>query len=504
MSNPTSDKKLANAPTQVTKELLDEMILYNYETSEKISVGQLSQQHKVLLVFLRHFQCIYCQATILKIAAHHQVLLQLNTIPVLIHQESKENAEKFFETHKGFATHQPIVSQMLRVQDPKGNETYGKFDLGLASFRTGELPLPTLITRASMLQRTPYGISNQVNPKDRRADKNQMPGLFLIENGQVSNMYKYKTIADNPQFLQLIIDPDEIGCTNDSFCDMSSRINRFARRRAKVEDSTSSETTVASTAVENGKAQTTTSQEIELDTTQQSSDDSQPVIKEKKILGDPWKGIPEGNGSNNNTNNRSLFGCFCSGSSSSADNDFVMTDELRNQIQMQDVLNHLKAYKYFKLYCASEFSVENLLLLEAVNQYKAQSNEEQRMIQSKQIFDTFFTSGCPNEINTTRRLINETLEKRDKSGPVLDLFDKIMSTVESEQMSDTFLRFKKTSDFELAAKSIIKNKKWLREWCLFWRSCVRLSEQSAVKRKPIRTLAEEFLANCCHEAPIDG
>jgi hypothetical protein len=44
-------------------------------------------------------------------------------------------------------------------------------------------------------------------PQDRRARNDQMPGMFIIENGEVANIFQYVTIADNPLFLDLIIDP---------------------------------------------------------------------------------------------------------------------------------------------------------------------------------------------------------------------------------------------------------------------------------------------------------
>jgi NMD protein affecting ribosome stability and mRNA decay len=119
-----------------TPNVINQMTIYNHP--QKLSVAQLSEQHKVLLVFLRFFQCPFCQATIAKVALNYKTLIQLNTIPVFIHQETEEYAMDYFANHEPFKKFQPIVSQFLRVSDPSGRELYSQFNLGLMS-RKGKL-----------------------------------------------------------------------------------------------------------------------------------------------------------------------------------------------------------------------------------------------------------------------------------------------------------------------------------------------------------------------------
>jgi hypothetical protein len=50
-------------PQTTSSNVLNDMVIYNFPNSVLIkttpTVGELSKSHKVLLVFLRHFQCIF-------------------------------------------------------------------------------------------------------------------------------------------------------------------------------------------------------------------------------------------------------------------------------------------------------------------------------------------------------------------------------------------------------------------------------------------------------------
>ena len=66
---------------------------------------------------------------------------------------------------------------------------------------------------------------------------------------------------------------------------------------------------------------------------------------------------------------------------------------------------------------------------------------------AKQIIRTFFTLSSPNELNISSRQKSTTIDLLQKQGPTVALFDSILSNVLSDQMSDTFARFKKTEIF---------------------------------------------------------
>jgi hypothetical protein len=61
--------------------------------------------------------------------------MKLNTVPVLVHQESEETAFKFFSSFKPFENFQPLVTNMLRVSDRSGQEFYKYFDLNPSTWK---------------------------------------------------------------------------------------------------------------------------------------------------------------------------------------------------------------------------------------------------------------------------------------------------------------------------------------------------------------------------------
>src|SRR3712207_5750559 len=75
------------------------------------------------------------QCTIAKVAVHYRTLLQMNTLPILVHQESEEEGTEYFSTYAPFSDYQPFVQNLLRVADPSGSELYQKMGLGRATLK---------------------------------------------------------------------------------------------------------------------------------------------------------------------------------------------------------------------------------------------------------------------------------------------------------------------------------------------------------------------------------
>ena len=95
------------------EDLLEMMTIYNHP--QEITVSQLCKKHRVLLVMLRYFECTFCQGIVAKIAANYRQLIQMNTIPVLVHQESVESGMRYFTEFKVFEPYQPLVQNLFRV-----------------------------------------------------------------------------------------------------------------------------------------------------------------------------------------------------------------------------------------------------------------------------------------------------------------------------------------------------------------------------------------------------
>lgn len=78
---------------QVSPSILEKMV-----TNTGVTVLQLSKKHKILLIFLRYFQCAVCKATIDDVKNIFPTIIKMNAIPVFVHMESKAIADKFFSS----------------------------------------------------------------------------------------------------------------------------------------------------------------------------------------------------------------------------------------------------------------------------------------------------------------------------------------------------------------------------------------------------------------------
>jgi hypothetical protein len=422
-------RSVLDAIQKIDSTIMEEMIIYNFPSSEKMSVASFSERkHKILLVFLRHFNCAFCKATICKVASYYKTLLQLNTIPVFVHQESEECANEYFSNLGAFEPYQPLVRNMLRVSDPEGNLFYRKFNLEKASIFNSKIPL-VRVMMILMVLLAKFRFSNLMFTREERADSYQMPGLFLIENKKIQNIYNYKTIADNPQLLELIVDPVGKGLCNDSFCDLTGTVTQFVPKAQKEIGTVKKAPDIP----ENAKESNTVGE----------SNEASLTLLPKMV--DPYSRI-----SKNLLPKRSDF-------LGKTERIGSIPDDMKMNITLEQVLKNKKTFKLFKLFCASEYAVENILFYEAVEMFKNNSliqALDSRDLASK-IIKTFFEKDSPNELNTSSLLINKCIDDFKENGPKENIFDKILNTILAEQLSDTFIRFKQTDNFDIVAHIII-------------------------------------------------
>lgn len=80
--------------------------------SVKVNTGhtlaELSKKHRLCLITIKWFGCPLCQELIERVAQMFLGMLQLNTIPIIGHQQNNETASHFFKNSK-----HPIVKQLL-------------------------------------------------------------------------------------------------------------------------------------------------------------------------------------------------------------------------------------------------------------------------------------------------------------------------------------------------------------------------------------------------------
>lgn len=165
-------------------ELLEKML-----TSDGDSVLNLSQKKPLLLVFLRHFGCIFCREALQDLSKLKNEIEEKGGDLVFVHMADKETAEQYFEKYK--------------LEDPKWVEDstcefYKEFGLlkgtfnQLWGFKTWVRGFDSAVIKGNGLSWRQLG------------DGFQMPGVFLIEDGEVKYSFVHKSVADRPDYLKIL------------------------------------------------------------------------------------------------------------------------------------------------------------------------------------------------------------------------------------------------------------------------------------------------------------
>jgi len=154
------------------------------------SLLELAEASPVLLVFLRHFGCSFCRKAISDVAELAGELKRRGIRPVFVHLGPPELAKVYFEYYG--------LSDVERVNDPEA--------------AVYQLPMFALERKNPFLQALnpavwagwlkgaifKHGIGKI------EGDGHQMPGIFFLRGAKIVRGFKYRTIADEPDYLKLV------------------------------------------------------------------------------------------------------------------------------------------------------------------------------------------------------------------------------------------------------------------------------------------------------------
>jgi len=169
--------------TVINSEILEQTI-----TEDGISLHTLSMEAPLMVVFLRHFGCIFCSEA-LKDLSSKKRKMELQGIKLLfVHMGTNEEAEKYFSKYDLDAYH--------TISDP-ACKVYADFGLVKGSF--GQLFGLTVMIR---------GIQANLNGNAyslvQIGDGFQMPGIFLINQGIIEESFIHDRVSDKPNYQNLI------------------------------------------------------------------------------------------------------------------------------------------------------------------------------------------------------------------------------------------------------------------------------------------------------------
>ena len=177
---------------QLTNPLAGEMaaVLETYHTESGRTLLGLVDESPVLLIFLRHFGCSFCRQTLDDVSRIREQIEGRGVRPVFVHLGTPERAKPYFDYYH--------LSDIERVSDPEAS-LYASpvFQVRRKSVFTQFL-IPA-VWKAWLL-----GAVGKHGIGMIQEDANQMPAVFYLRERAIARVYRYKTIADRPEYLKLI------------------------------------------------------------------------------------------------------------------------------------------------------------------------------------------------------------------------------------------------------------------------------------------------------------
>ncbi len=149
----------------------------------------LSCQNPVLLVFLRHFGCVYCKESMIEIASRRMTFEKKGVHVVMVHMGSYEVGEAYMKDFK--------IQGIEHISDEEC-KIYAMFGLAKGSFSQ-------LYGLKTWIRGFELAATKQMIPSSKRiGDGFQMPGVFIIKDGEIKSSFIHKSVADKPDYEGLI------------------------------------------------------------------------------------------------------------------------------------------------------------------------------------------------------------------------------------------------------------------------------------------------------------
>lgn len=165
-------------------------VLASIHTEAGSSLLNLTEASPVLLIFLRHFGCSFCRQAISDVADLRAELDERGVRPVFVHLGTPERAKPFFDYYG--------IGDVERVSDPEGL-IYRNPVFALDRVHPLRHIVNPVVWKAWLKGAIfKYGIG------PIQEDGHQMPGLFFLKGPRIVRRFRYRTIADEPNYLKLI------------------------------------------------------------------------------------------------------------------------------------------------------------------------------------------------------------------------------------------------------------------------------------------------------------
>lgn len=165
---------------------IDPTLLKAYPSQNGQTLASLVAERPVFLVFLRHFGCTFCREAVAEISEKRSTIEAQGAALAFVHLGTEEKAQWFFKPYG--------LLDVPRFSDPQG-QLYQAFGLVRAELRQ-------YLNFESMRRLIRAGLEGHFAFYPQ-GDIQRMPGVFLLERGEIRRAFRHKLISDRPDYLAL-------------------------------------------------------------------------------------------------------------------------------------------------------------------------------------------------------------------------------------------------------------------------------------------------------------
>ncbi len=165
-----------------------QVVMDDMTTNTGDSLRALSEGRPVLLVFLRHFGCTFCREALADIAKVRREIEDAGIRLVFVHMTDRDTAARYFNRYD--------LQGAVHISDPDCTY-YTAFGLVKGNFTQ-------LFGLQSWIRGFQAGVLDGHGVGVQLGDGFQMPGVFVIQDGQIKSSFIHKLASDRPDYMDLV------------------------------------------------------------------------------------------------------------------------------------------------------------------------------------------------------------------------------------------------------------------------------------------------------------
>ncbi len=151
------------------------------------SLLDLSRQQHVLIVCLRHAGCTYCREALDDLAKQRGAIREAQVHPVVVHMSSVEDGADLLSRYG--------LQDLDHVSDPE-RRIYRALNLELGT-------MSQLLGFKAFWRALVEGTIYRFGFGRMKGNSLQMPGAFVVRDGQIVKAFRHKSPADRPNYAEL-------------------------------------------------------------------------------------------------------------------------------------------------------------------------------------------------------------------------------------------------------------------------------------------------------------